>query len=180
MIGSHIIPRYYLEQFATKKKPSAKTGQFWVYAKGSEPRLGTPKSEGVENGYFGLPGETGELDESLEWKLAEMENEANDLLVMAGNQTFVWSIFYRQKMANYVALLYARTKARRDASAWVSGQNFERPTTVNRRRRFDVASSPEPGRHYWAASSGRSGQTVPSTHGGDFQGWGTSAHRFLR
>src|SRR5271157_5374239 len=41
MIASHIIPRYYLEQFAEKQKPSAKTGHLWVYPVEGNPRRGT-------------------------------------------------------------------------------------------------------------------------------------------
>lgn len=120
MIGSHVIPRYYLEQFATKKKRNAKTGHLWVYSTSSPPRQGTAKSEGVENGYFGLPTPEGDLDEALEQKLATLENEANHVLIMAPNQTFVWSSSSRRVLATYAGLLYARTKARRDATAWVA------------------------------------------------------------
>ncbi len=120
MVGSHIIPKYYLEQFATKNKPSASTGHLWVYSKDAAQREGTPKSEGVENGYFGLPTPSGGLDESLETRLAAMEDEATDALVMAPRETFVWSPKYRSAIASYAGLLYARTKARRDATAWVA------------------------------------------------------------
>lgn len=120
MIGSHVIPRFYLEQFASKKKAGAKKGLIWVYSTNAPERVGTTKSEGIENGYFGIPTAPGALDESLEAHLAGLENRANEVLVMAPNQTFVWSRAYREIMADYVALLYARTKTRRNATAWVS------------------------------------------------------------
>jgi hypothetical protein len=119
MIGSHVIPKFYLEQFATKKSPKAKAGHLWVYTKNAPVRQGTPKSEGVENGYFGMPMKEG-LDESLEAELAEREDRAKDVLLMAPNETFIWSASYRNIMADYVSLIYARTKVRRDATGWVS------------------------------------------------------------
>ena len=70
MIGSHVIPRFYLEQFAKRKRPSAETGHLWVYRKDQLARQGAAKSEGVENGYFALPTATGEWAESLESRVS--------------------------------------------------------------------------------------------------------------
>ncbi len=120
VIGSHVIPRFYLEQFATRKKAHAKTGYLWVYSTSARIRRGTAQTEGVENGYFGMPTATDRLDESLETQLAALEDRAKDVLLMAPNETFVWSRGYQKILADYVALLYARTKARRNATAWVS------------------------------------------------------------
>jgi len=122
VIGSHVTPKFYLEQFAIKAMPKAKTGKLWAYSVDAPTRHGTAKGEGVENGYFGMPTEGGRLNEVLEYQLASLENRANDVLVMAPHETFVWSNGYRKIMADYVGLLYARTKTRRNATAWISGR----------------------------------------------------------
>ena len=92
-----------------------------MYGKDKSRRRGTAKSEGVENGYFGVLTAKGDLDEGLETTLAAREDRARDVLVMAPNRTFVWTEPYRKVLADYVALLYARTKTRRAATALVSG-----------------------------------------------------------
>lgn len=119
MIGSHVIPKFYLEQFARKQRPSAKTGHLWVYSKDSPPRRGTAKSEGVENGYFAMPKPGGAFDETLEHGLAKLEDKANGALVTASSENFAWSLGIRQELGSYVALLWARTKVRQDATNWV-------------------------------------------------------------
>jgi len=125
MVGSHIVPRFYLEQFAVKKKKSAKSGHLWVYAKDSPPRQGIARSEGVENGYFAFPLPSGGVDESTENALAVLEDRANDVLVMAPSQCFVWSLRHKRTMAEYIGLMFARSRGRREASEWVHGKVSE-------------------------------------------------------
>jgi len=126
MVGSHVVPRFYLEQFALKKKKkSAKTGHLWIYSKDSQPRRGTARSEGRENGYFAYPLPTGGVDESFENRLAILENRANDVLVMAPSECFVWTRQSRKIMADYVGLMFARSRGRLDASGWVHGKVSE-------------------------------------------------------
>ena len=119
MIGSHIVPKYYLEQFAVKKKKSAKTGHLWVYSTDAPPRLGTARNEGRENGYFGFPLDNGSLDERLEGELQRIEDRATDVLACAGSELFVWSVRARQILASYCGHLYARVRARREAASWL-------------------------------------------------------------
>jgi hypothetical protein len=125
MVGSHVVPRFYLEQFAVKKRKSARTGHLWVYSKELQPRQGTARSEGVENGYFAYPLPTGGVDESVENRLAILENTANDLLVMAPSECFVWSAQYRRIMADYVGLMFARSRGRLEGSSWVHAKVSE-------------------------------------------------------
>ena len=75
MIGSHIIPKAYLEQFAIRKKARDETGRFFVYEKGKLPRRAAPKAEGVENGYFAFVRPDGSIDESLENSLAAFRRD---------------------------------------------------------------------------------------------------------
>src|ERR1700677_335023 len=63
-IGSHVIPRFYLEQFATKRR-QGKPGFVWVYEKGRPPRPSSTKAQGYENGYFTFVHPNGTRDESL-------------------------------------------------------------------------------------------------------------------
>ncbi len=69
-INSHIIPGFYLEQFATKKR-SGKPGRIWVYEKTKEPDERATRVQGRENGYFSYTEADGSLNESFEQHLAE-------------------------------------------------------------------------------------------------------------
>ena len=112
MIGSHIIPKFYLEQFAkgrTKKKP----GRLWVYEKGKDPDERSTSVQGFENGYFGYVLPDGSLEESFETELAKLESECDEVLVCAKFETFHWPHGSREKLARYAALLFSRsTQAR--------------------------------------------------------------------
>jgi Protein of unknown function (DUF4238) len=72
MIGSHIIPRFYLEQFSTpselRKKGGkrVKSGRVWVYEKSKDPKLRSTSRQGRENGYFGFILPNGRLNEFFE------------------------------------------------------------------------------------------------------------------
>lgn len=84
MIGSHIIPRYYLEQFAQKPRPKGKTGHLWVYPVVGEVRRGTARKEGREKGYFAITTADG-VSEEWEDKFATMEGRADEVLACAGS-----------------------------------------------------------------------------------------------
>jgi hypothetical protein len=114
MIGSHIIPKFYLEQFATPSvRGRSKPGRIWVYEKGKRADERGTSVQGVENGYFGFVGQDGELDESFETVLANLENECNEVLVCAKSDLFHWPHNSLEKLAFYAALLYSRATQRR-------------------------------------------------------------------
>src|SRR5581483_8586457 len=117
MIGSHIIPKFYLEQFASPSKSGKKrTGLIWVYQSGKKAQLRGTSVQGVENGYFGFVRPDGSLEESFETELAQRENECNDVLVFAKSDLFHWPPGSREKLAFYAALLYSRATQRRQFS----------------------------------------------------------------
>jgi Protein of unknown function (DUF4238) len=122
MIRSHIVPRLYLEQFTTKSTRSVKPGHLWVYQQNEPPRRGTSKSEGAENGYFAYPLPSGELDESLETILAKLEDGATHLLRRFSIGSFDGTVSNRKTMAEYVGLMFARSRGRLAANSWVHGQ----------------------------------------------------------
>jgi len=119
MIGSHIIPKFYLEQFATpSRRGKDKPGRIWVYEKGRSPHQRSTSVQGVENGYFGFVRPNGSLEESLETYLADRERECGDVLVSAKSDLFDWtSTASRNKIAFYAALLFSRATQRRTFSA---------------------------------------------------------------
>jgi len=121
MIGSHIIPRFYLEQFATPAKRKGKPGRIWVYEKQKQPDQRATTAQGFENGYFGYlrpDGSTdGTLEESFENELVRLENECDGFLVCDKSHLFHWPAGSREKLAFYAALLYSRATQRRDHSA---------------------------------------------------------------
>lgn len=114
MIGSHIIPKFYLEQFATPSdRGKGKPGRIWVYERGKELNDRATTVQGKENGYFGYYRPDGTLEESFETLLAGFEQECDDLLVCAKFDTFNWQHGSREKLALYAALLYSRARQRR-------------------------------------------------------------------
>jgi hypothetical protein len=116
-IGSHTIPRFYLEQFAAIKRVG-KPGRVWVYEKDRAVRLASTKAQGYENGYFRYTHPDGRQDESFETTLATIENQCNDILVCARNIAFdLGSSSHRNTLAQYVAVLFARSTTRRTFSA---------------------------------------------------------------
>jgi Protein of unknown function (DUF4238) len=116
-IGSHIIPRFYLEQFANPAKRKNGSGWVWVYEKGKKPRQSATKAQGYENGYFAFVHPDGRRDESFETRLAELENRCNDELVCAKSRFFDLSAIHRTTLAFYMGLLFARSTSRRRFSA---------------------------------------------------------------
>jgi hypothetical protein len=124
-IGSHVIPRYYLEQFAVKETPTAKSGLLWIYYKNATSRRKTAKRTGIKYGYFAVRLPSGEMDESFEAEIQKYETAADDVLVMAVKECFYWDDRRRRTMAIYAAILYARTIARHNALAWLSAKTSE-------------------------------------------------------
>jgi hypothetical protein len=117
-IGSHTIPRFYLEQFANPSKRQGKPGNVWVYEKNKAPRPSSTKAQGYENGYFAFVHPDGKQDESFETQLAELENRCNDELVCAKSRLFDLNfLIHRTTLAFYMGLLFARSTSRRKFSA---------------------------------------------------------------
>ncbi|HUB58959.1 MAG TPA: DUF4238 domain-containing protein [Candidatus Micrarchaeia archaeon] len=116
-IGSHIIPKFYLERFANP--PDRKNGQphIWVYEKGEEPHYRATSVQGYENGYFAFVKPDGCLDESLEERLAELEAACLDTLEVTASQFFdIQSASRRNALAFYASMLFCRAKQRRNRS----------------------------------------------------------------
>jgi hypothetical protein len=117
MIGSHIIPKFYLEQFATpSNRGKNKPGRVWVYQKGRDPQERATSVQGRENGYFGFVRPDGSIEESFESVLAGRENECNEVLACAKSDLFHWPPGSHKKLAFYAGLLHARASQRRDFS----------------------------------------------------------------
>ncbi len=123
MIGSHIIPAFYLEQFSTpsdrrkRRGRKVKAGRVWVYERGEEPKHRSTSVQGRENGYFGFILPDGRLNESFEAELARREGECNEVLACARSELFHWPVGSQDKLAFYAALLHSRATQARDFSA---------------------------------------------------------------
>ena len=117
MINSHIIPAFYLELFA---RPSSRgprnPGRVWVYEKGREAHDRATSVQGRENGYFALVRPGGTLEESFETRLAERENECNEILDFARSELYHWPLGAEEKLAFYAALLFRRATQQRTFS----------------------------------------------------------------
>ncbi len=117
MINSHIIPAFYLEQFA---RPSTRgpqnPGRIWVYEKGNEPDERATSVQGRENGYFAYVKPDGTLEESFETVLANREKECNDVLELAKSELYHWPSGSEEKLAFYAALLFRRATQQRSFS----------------------------------------------------------------
>ena len=103
MIRSHIIPKFYLEQFASPStRGKAKPGRICVYEKGRQPHQRSTSVQGAEKGYFGFVRPNGSLEESLEKDLADREEECGEVLACARSELFDWtSAASRNKLACY-------------------------------------------------------------------------------
>jgi hypothetical protein len=110
MIRSHIIPRFYLKQFAFQK-PNEKH-YVYLYEKGKKPEARYIKNVGYELGYFGYVLPDGSVEESMETKLKGLEEDCMDVLVSAQSDLFVFTRDNRRTMAFYAGLLHARTTQR--------------------------------------------------------------------
>ena len=116
-IGSHIIPKFYLDRFA--KPPERKNGQphLWVYERLEEPHHRATSVQGYENGYFAFVRPDGTLDESLETRLAELEGACLDTLELTASTFFdIQSASRRNALAFYASMLFCRAKQRRNRS----------------------------------------------------------------
>jgi hypothetical protein len=114
MINSHIIPAFYLEQFATpSERGKENPGRIWVYERENEPDNRATSVQGREKGYFGFIGPEGKLEESFETVLAQHQIDCNVVLVCAKYDTFHWPVGSHEKLAFYAALLYSRATQRR-------------------------------------------------------------------
>jgi hypothetical protein len=112
-IGSHVIPRLYLEQFASPSARKGKPGRVWVYQRGKKPQQRATSVQGRENGYFGFVRPDGTLEESLETRLAKLEKACQDTLVCAKSELFCWSSAHRNNLAFYASLLFQKGNGRR-------------------------------------------------------------------
>src|SRR5438270_375579 len=109
-IRSHKIPQAYLRRFSTPGRRGK--GQLWVYEKGHAPRIGSPKSEAAERGFFMQRANDGTWDDSAtEAMTAKIEGRALDAFRYAENQCYVWSGQQKMRMAEYWALLFIRASA---------------------------------------------------------------------
>src|SRR6478735_10942 len=121
MLGSHIIPKFYLDQFATPAKRKKKPGRIRAYEKGKQPDDRATSVQGAENGYFGYIRDVGTVDgvreEAFEKDLAQRENECDSVLFCSKSHLYHWPHGSRDKLAFYAALLYSRATQRREHSA---------------------------------------------------------------
>jgi hypothetical protein len=118
LIGSHIIPKFYLEQFSSaSERGKNNPGRIWVYERGKVPHDRATSVQGKENGYFGYYKADGTLEESFEKVLADHEAECNEVLALSKFDTFPWQRGSREKLAFYAALLYSRATQRRTYSS---------------------------------------------------------------
>src|ERR1035437_7177145 len=109
-IRSHKMPQAYLKRFATVPQKRKKLGKLCVYERGKEPRIGTPKSEAAERGFFAMRSEDGALDDSpTECWAQTIEYEALDTLICAPSSIFIWTRQNRRQMAEYWALMFLRS-----------------------------------------------------------------------
>jgi uncharacterized protein DUF4238 len=116
-IGSHTIPRYYLEQFAQAPKRQKKPGKVWTYQRGKPTQQRSTASQGYQNGYFAYVRRDGTRDESFEEKLAFLETRCDDVLVSAKSDLFeLNSLSHRNQLAFYIGLVFARSTVRRKFS----------------------------------------------------------------
>lgn len=119
-ISSHIIPKFYLDQFSvpsSRKRKKGPANLVWVYQKNKTPAQRATVIQGAENGYFSLVRPDGTRDESFEIRLADLEGDCGDTLFLAASPFFdLHSASRRNTLAFYAALLFCRATQRRSQS----------------------------------------------------------------
>jgi hypothetical protein len=92
MIGSHIIPVFYLQQFAHESSRGKKHALVWVYEKGQEPEERSLRVQGKQKGYFAvLQNDKPVDDEATEAEITALENDAMMPCFCAQSELFDWS-----------------------------------------------------------------------------------------
>jgi len=147
-LGSHIIPKFYLEQFAVRVQRRDKPGRIWVYEKNKKPDERATSVQGVQNGYFGYIRDDGSVDGVLEaafeTDLAQRENECDEVLFCSKSHLYHWPHGSREKLAFYAALLYSRATQRSEHSAKNSrhtAEIFEKVLKEDKTLLSDVTAS---------------------------------------
>jgi hypothetical protein len=119
-IASHIIPKFYLDQFSvpsSRKRKKGPANLVWVYQKNKTPTQRATVVQGAENGYFAFVRPDGTRDESFETRLADLEGACGDTLVLTARPFFdLHSASRRNTLAFYAALLFCRATQRRNQS----------------------------------------------------------------
>lgn len=107
-IASHKMPRAYLAGFASP----GNRAKLWVYERGKPPRIGTPKNESREKGFFSATQPDGSADDAPAESWAEtIESRAVDVLRNVASPVFVWTYANRKSTAEYWALQFLRASA---------------------------------------------------------------------
>ncbi len=123
MIGSHTgTPEAYLAQFARIQRGSDRKPKVWTYQRGARPFAATPERVGKEKGYFAVTKADGSQDESMERTLSALEAKGASLLPLICYETYVLSEADKDALIGYIALIFARTSARRALTAKIFGQ----------------------------------------------------------
>ena len=121
LIGSHTgTAASYLKQFTRKQKPSDRQAKLWVYGRNVTPRSSTSNREGRENGYFAVTLSDGQVDESVETILAGFDDKAATLLRLFAHETYVLSPKDKEAFTECLALIFARTTARRELTGKIA------------------------------------------------------------
>jgi hypothetical protein len=119
-VGSHIIPKFYLDQFSvpsSRKRRKGPANLVWVYQKNKTPAQRATVIQGAENGYFAFVKPDGTRDESFETRLADLEGDCGDTLVLAASPFFdLHSASRHNTLAFYAALFFCRATQRRSQS----------------------------------------------------------------
>jgi len=76
---------------------------------------------GKENGYFAVAKADGSRDESMETILATFDGKGAQLLRLVRNETYVMSSRDEETLIGYIALMFARTTARRSLGMRILG-----------------------------------------------------------
>lgn len=110
---SHTIPKKLLEQFAYDD-PITKAKRLWRYQSGRPPYWkASPDTATRIDGHFGDPRDKAKEAE-LEHRLnVQIEQPVKDFIAQVGFETFVWSKWHVNLLADYVTLLFHRSKARK-------------------------------------------------------------------
>jgi hypothetical protein len=113
---SHTVPRKLLEQFAYDD-PVTRSKRLWQYEKGRPPHWkASPRTATRFEGHFSDPRNVGKEIELENRLKREIEEPVNVFIEMVKYTTFVFTSDHIRKLARYITLLFARSRARLGAT----------------------------------------------------------------
>jgi hypothetical protein len=136
----HTVPRFYLKRFADADERIMRVPLGHEQA----PRKCGIRDVAVRNDFYSFPGDSGQLDDSVEIALSRLEGDAASVFRMVVDE-YCWPLSEekRRAMADWVAAQFLRLPARRQAA----NEIFDHLTKIKPRQSRQAPGRASPSEH---------------------------------